>query len=49
MEEKRGVETAEPAGAEGASVQNSITGALKSQNSSNNEKVKRASAVRFAD
>ena len=48
MEEKRGVETAEPTGAE-ASVQNSITGALKSQNSSNAEKVKRASAVRFAD
>ena len=49
MEDKRGVETAEGlAGDQASSVQASIQGALKSQ-SSNNERAKRASAVRFAD
>ena len=48
MEDQRGVETAEAIANDASSVQASIQGALKSQ-SSNAEKVKRASAVRFAD
>ena len=49
MEDKRGIETAEGVPADmSSSVQASIQGALKSQ-SSNNERAKRASAVRFAD
>lgn len=48
---ERTIETAEGAiNVDGiSSVHASITGALKSASSNNNERIKRASAVRFAD